>query len=145
MAAAAFFIVRAREVTSLEFLSVLSQRNLQLLAPRAWSQSQRGALTTLLWYLLLLEKACEGSGVAKDQMSSPDIHICVCYGTSASQREEFVQEVSQRICGDVSGSTGYSKAAPWSTVPAQSTLYLIYNDDWHLGERRNHVREPCVF
>lgn len=45
----------------------------------------------------------------------------------------------------VSGSTGYSKAAPWSTVPAQSTLYLIYNDDWHLGERRNHVREPCVF
>lgn len=36
----------------------------------------------------------------------------------------------------VSGSTGYSKAAPGSTVPAQSTLYLICNDDWHLGEWR---------
>lgn len=40
----------------------------------------------------------------------------------------------------VSRSTGYSKAATWSTVPAQSTLYLIYNDDWYLGERRDHVR-----
>ena len=67
----------------MKFLSILSQKNLHLLAP--WAELMGSFDKAFI--VLLLEESSEGSRVTRDHLATPVIYERVCDGTFLGKRE----------------------------------------------------------